>query len=756
MLSTDLPKETPVTGTPRRAVRLLLVAAASLCVLLPLLRGATAAGAMAEFGLGRGETVAAQLGSALAMLAAFLVAGRAVDVWGWPRVLRWALGVMVAGGAVAVSAQRPWTYLLGRTVEDAGSAGVLIAALASVPVLNLPGRITRVVGGAIAGVATAFVLGANVAVRIDAVAGWRLGESVLPAAAGLLLLVSFRLLPREHLPRSSVPVAPVCGPGVALAALLGVAGLELGPLRDWSDPLVGVLLCAAAVLLAVCRVRTVRLARRRPGRPALGVPARAAGGAVAAGATLGFAQLGLMATAPVLLLQRGVTLAHVTLAMSGYGLGMLGAGLVARHWRLTPLTGSSLGLPLAAVGLATLHFLPAGAGQAALVAGAVSTLVGFGLVVAQIPYLAGFLAALPRQRRAAASALYPAAILFGGVLAQAVPGSTSLLTGEASRRELETVLWVSCGVVALVAMLLGRPVVSLTVAGAAGLQHLLLVALAGDRVADRPGAAVAALAVGAAMGLVAWSRRQQSERLARVRANEVALQQAVLHPIPGRLGELRLVGHYQPATAGTGVGGDFFEAVRTPHGTRVLIGDVRGKGLQAVQTVTELLGCFRSQAHETADLGELAARLDRQLARLAAARGDEELFATALLLQHRDGGAQVEVVNCGHLAPLRIGPDGVRTTPVPALLPLGLGALGLGPSPAPTPLALPDGSALLLHTDGLSEARNSSGEFYPLGERLAALRATDPGRLVDDLAEDVRDWTHQLADDIALIALTRS
>ena len=114
------------------------------------------------------------------------------------------------------------------------------------------------------------------------------------------------------------------------------------------------------------------------------------------------------------------------------------------------------------------------------------------------------------------------------------------------------------------------------------------------------------------------------------------------------------------------------------------------------------------------------------------------------------------MVNCGHLAPLRVGPDGVRTTPVPALLPLGLGALGLGPSPVPTPLALPDGSALLLHTDGLSEARNSSGEFYPLGERLAALRAADPGRLVGDLADDVRDWTHQLADDIALIALTRA
>ncbi|RAJ41806.1 serine phosphatase RsbU (regulator of sigma subunit) [Kitasatospora sp. SolWspMP-SS2h] len=745
-----------MTGTPRRAVRLLLMAAASLSVLLPLLRGATTAGALAEFGAGRGTAVAAQLGSALALLTALLVAGRAVDARGWPRVLRWALGVMAAGGAVAVTAGHSWTYLAGRAVADAGSAGVLIAALASVPLLNLPGRITRVVGGAVAGVAVVLVLGANVAVRIDTAAGWRLGEAVVPAAAALLLLVALRLLPRDRLPRSTARSGPVGGPGVAAAVLPAVAGLELGPLRGWSDPVVGGLLVAAAALLAAGRVRAVRRARSRPGPAVPGVPARAAAGALVAGATLGFTQLGLTAAVPVLLLQRGVPATHVTLSMSGYGLGMLAAGLTARHWRLTPLTSSSLGLPLAAVGLASLHFLPDGAGQAALVAGAVAVLVGFGLVITQIPYLAGFLAALPRQRRAAASALYPVAILLGGVLAQTVPGSSALLTGTDDPDALSTVLWVACGAVALVAMVLGRPVVSLTVAAAAGLQHLLLVALAGERVADRPGAAVAALAVGAAAGLVAWSRRQQSERLARVRASEIALQQAVLHPIPARLGELRLTGHYQPATAGTGVGGDFFEAVRTPHGTRLLIGDVRGKGLQAVQTVTELLGCFRSQAHETADLGELAARLDRQLARLAAARGDEELFATALLLQHRDGVDQVEVVNCGHLAPLRVGPDGAGAVPVPALLPLGLGALGHGPAPAPTPLALPGGSALLLHTDGLSEARNSSGEFYPLDERLSVLGAADPGRLIAGLVSDVRDWTHQLSDDIALIALTRA
>ncbi|MEV4556829.1 PP2C family protein-serine/threonine phosphatase [Kitasatospora sp. NPDC049285] len=742
-----------MTGTPRRAVRFLLAAAASLCVLLPLMHGAMTAGAAAEFGIGRRDAVAAQLAVALAMLTALLGAGRAVDRWGWPRVLRWCLGLVAAGGALTAAAGHTWMYLAGRALEDGASAGVLLAALASIPVLNLPGRITGVVGGAVAAVAAVFVLGVNLAVRVDAAAGWRLGEAVIPAAALLLAVASLRLVPAPAAVRTPRPRGTAfVGPGLAVAALLLVAGLELGPLWGWPNAWVGALLAGTAALFAGGRAWAV-LTDRRPAPT--GVPARAAGGAAAAGLTLGFTQLALTAAVPVLLAARGVSVQQMTLSISGYGLGMLAAGLMARHWRPTPLTGASLGLPLAAVGLAALHFLPAEPGQAALVAGAVAVLVGFGMVLAQIPYLAGFLAALPDRNRASALALYPMAILFGGVLGQAVPGSSALLTGDGSPGGLDEVLWVATAVVALVAMLLGRPVVAVTVAAAAGLQHVLLEALAGARVADRPGASVAALAVGAAMGVAAWSRRQQSERLARVRASEIALQEAVLHPIPDRLGELRLVGHYQPATAGTGIGGDFIEALRTPHGTRLLIGDVRGKGLQAVQTVTDLLGCFRSQAHETADLGELAARLDRQLTRLAAARRDDELFATALLLQHRDGVDQVEVVNCGHLTPLRVDAREVRDTPVPAMLPLGFGALGAGPAPVPTPLALPDGSALLLHTDGLSEARNSSGEFYPLGERLAALRAADPRELVRDLAADVRDWTHHLADDIALIALTR-
>lgn len=151
----------------------------------------------------------------------------------------------------------------------------------------------------------------------------------------------------------------------------------------------------------------------------------------------------------------------------------------------------------------------------------------------------------------------------------------------------------------------------------------------------------------------------------------------------------------------------------------------------------------------------MAARLDRQTSRVAASRGDHELFATALLLEHRADRPAVEVVNCGHLAPLAVGPSGAREVAVPSLLPLGFGALG---ADAPTPRQLPlvDGESLLLYTDGLTEARNASGEFYPAADRVTTHPCESPAELLAFLDHDVRDWTHHLADDVALIALTRA
>ncbi|MFD7731206.1 PP2C family protein-serine/threonine phosphatase [Kitasatospora phosalacinea] len=251
---------------------------------------------------------------------------------------------------------------------------------------------------------------------------------------------------------------------------------------------------------------------------------------------------------------------------------------------------------------------------------------------------------------------------------------------------------------------------------------------------------------------LARQRRRQARDLVRVRAVADTLQHTVLRPVPARAGGLRAAGLYHPAQADVGIGGDLYEVCETEHGTRILLGDVRGKGLDAVRTVADVIGAFRVAAHETAELGELADKLDRHVRRGAEQDGDRELFVTAVLLQHRPGADEIDLVNRGHLAPLLLAPGSVGTVPCPEDLPLGLGHLAPGPAEPPATVPLPPGRTLLLHTDGLTEARDRTGAFYPLAARLATLPATEPDAVVTFLDHDVRRHAGSLTDDVAVLA----
>ncbi|MFG2820413.1 PP2C family protein-serine/threonine phosphatase [Kitasatospora sp. NPDC048365] len=262
-----------------------------------------------------------------------------------------------------------------------------------------------------------------------------------------------------------------------------------------------------------------------------------------------------------------------------------------------------------------------------------------------------------------------------------------------------------------------------------------------------------ATALAGAMGAgLAWQRRRQARDLARVRTVADTLQHAVLRPVPTRTGGLRAAARYRPAQADSAVGGDLYEVCETRFGTRVLLGDVRGKGLEAVRTVADVIGAFRNAAHETPDLAELARQLDRHVRREAAERHDEELFVTAVLAQHGPDG-WVDLVNRGHLPPLLLRPGTVRPVDCAEQPPLGLGYLAVG-ADRPTTLRLHPGETLLLHTDGVSEARDTAGDFYPLDTRLARLPGTDPESVVDFLDRDVRRYAGTLADDLAVLALS--
>jgi serine phosphatase RsbU (regulator of sigma subunit) len=250
---------------------------------------------------------------------------------------------------------------------------------------------------------------------------------------------------------------------------------------------------------------------------------------------------------------------------------------------------------------------------------------------------------------------------------------------------------------------------------------------------------------------------QKEQQIANVISVAEAAQRAVLRPLPQQLGPLELGVVYLAAAADAKVGGDLYDVAETPHGIRLIIGDVRGKGLGAVEVAADVLGMYREVTHEVHTLPELARRLDAGLARRW---GQYEEFVTALLAEIDPDAGRLSIYSCGHPPPILISEDGITVLDVPAPAPpLGLLTLGDG-SRAARSLSFKPDDQLLLYTDGVTEARNGDRMFYPLDERLALLgaqvrraRASGNGAALLELLRDdlLRHAGAPLEDDAALL-----
>ncbi|MFJ3792597.1 PP2C family protein-serine/threonine phosphatase [Kitasatospora sp. NPDC090091] len=124
-------------------------------------------------------------------------------------------------------------------------------------------------------------------------------------------------------------------------------------------------------------------------------------------------------------------------------------------------------------------------------------------------------------------------------------------------------------------------------------------------------------------------RDQHERELAQVRTVSEAAQRVLLRPLPERIGPLHLASVYLAAEAEAQVGGDLYAAARTAGGTRLLVGDVRGKGLSSLGDAALLLGAFRAAAHLHADLPELAGYLDGSVCWDLAQLGDQDRYPDA-------------------------------------------------------------------------------------------------------------------------------
>ncbi|MFE0460794.1 PP2C family protein-serine/threonine phosphatase [Kitasatospora sp. NPDC058965] len=271
-------------------------------------------------------------------------------------------------------------------------------------------------------------------------------------------------------------------------------------------------------------------------------------------------------------------------------------------------------------------------------------------------------------------------------------------------------------------------------------------------------ATVFAIALVTAISWVSATLRvRQEQALADAQLVAEIARRVLLRSVPDRVGSVRAAVHYAAAAAHARIGGDLYEVVNTRHGVRAVVGDVRGKGLNAVETAAAVLGAFREAAHQEPALdrvaGWLAVSLDRALHENDHPGVEEEFVTLVLIGVGPDGAA--EIVNCGHPAPLLLTADGtVRALELAETVP-PLGVLDpelVAPPVQRVPFA--PGDRVLLYTDGVIEARDRAGRFYPLAERLPGCAEGGPVDVLRRLHEDVvRHVGRQLGDDAAMLLL---
>ena len=238
-----------------------------------------------------------------------------------------------------------------------------------------------------------------------------------------------------------------------------------------------------------------------------------------------------------------------------------------------------------------------------------------------------------------------------------------------------------------------------------------------------------------AIGIVMFIRftrvsRDQARSAAELQAAREIQQRLVPASLPSVAG-YALQAAYLPAEE---VGGDFFQVLEQANGaTLIVIGDVSGKGLKAAMTGTLAIGALRSLAGEQLAPAQLLTRLNRQIQ-----TAQDSGFVTCVAAQLRPDGT-CTVANAGHLPPYLNGQE-IAVHPT---LPLGLDTSVTYPE---TTLALRPRDTLTVLSDGVVEARNTSGELYGF-DRTAAIST----RTAEEIARAAQ--AHGQEDDITVLTL---
>ncbi|THV40130.1 PP2C family protein-serine/threonine phosphatase [Glycomyces buryatensis] len=255
---------------------------------------------------------------------------------------------------------------------------------------------------------------------------------------------------------------------------------------------------------------------------------------------------------------------------------------------------------------------------------------------------------------------------------------------------------------------------------------------------------------------IAWLRQRFEARLVTMQSVSEVAQLAVLPDLPERVSDLDCAGLYHSAQRGARIGGDLFDVRPSPYGARMILGDVQGHGLPAVSTAAVLLSTFHEAILDESDLEGVAARLERRILIDAEQGYIPELFASVLLVEFTADSRQMRLLSCGHPAPLLLRGDRVEELDLKPGPVLGL-RLQPRERHGSSSMRFLREETLLAYSDGVIEARDKAGHFYPLADRLRGLVVPpSPRRLVEFVWEDVARFATRMDDDVSLLAIRRA
>jgi phosphoserine phosphatase RsbU/P len=255
-------------------------------------------------------------------------------------------------------------------------------------------------------------------------------------------------------------------------------------------------------------------------------------------------------------------------------------------------------------------------------------------------------------------------------------------------------------------------------------------------------------------------RAEEAERAVLYAERDRAVNLLRRSLLPAALPEIPCVSlgaWYQPWTAGLDVGGDFYDVVRAGEHWWLVLGDVCGKGAAAAAVGASARYALRALLLDHTDPAAVLTRLN---AVLYPSNVDGDFLTVVLLRVTPSTGAgdpvraRVRVATGGHPAPLLRRADGTVTA-----VPVRGTVLGLLPEVriGQSDVDLLAGDALLLHTDGLTDATDAAGG--QLGDETvrALLAATAPAGagqpFVDALASAFVAAAARIRDDVAVLGL---